>query len=253
MWKLSLAALTLCGCTSGATDVVAPTGTSITPAPIAHAAGSLDVVIQVGNYELGGNVDGFVYGPKLVINGDGSAFADLVDDVSDSAGTRRFISARVPESQLQTILRDAAALPDERIVGEEIPDQLALVLKVNGQIWEINDERLSPYKELLGEIDSTVRAAETGPWVPTEWIDRDLGDQQCVLRKVSLVKDNYRAAVFPHLVGKFPLGPFDCYGADVNSAQSQVCSDKLAAEVSRDQGVARRGRQEDCYGGETRT
>ena len=101
---------------------------SSTTAVIEHATGPSDVVFQFGDYELGAVPDMFVYGPVLVIYGDGHVYAEMDDGIKNGAVRFRLVRGTMDESAIQDLLRQADELPSTTPVGASVTDGLPLLL-----------------------------------------------------------------------------------------------------------------------------
>jgi hypothetical protein len=81
--------------------------------PIRGPRTDQDVLIQIGDYHLGDNPDGFVTGPTVVIYRDGVTFADFID-VADGRATPTMLTADLDEAALSQLLKAGSALPPTR-------------------------------------------------------------------------------------------------------------------------------------------
>ena len=202
-------------CTSNPSGDPATTGSAAeTSAPlqvIAYDNTSSQVLVQIGNYEFGNNLDQFVFGPRLVIYGDGSAFAEVDGDgVRNGATVFRPIESRVSEAEIQSLLLAASQLPDVATAGVAPEDGLPLLLAVNGQSWEILDFDVEPFNGYVDSVTAVVTASEVGMWTPPAWIQRIPPAPDCESVVEPEGAPYYSAPVYPHLVNTYPLGRFEC-------------------------------------------
>ncbi len=183
---------------------------SSTTAVIEHATGSSDVVVQVGSYQLGAVPDMFVYGPELVIYGDGRVYAELDNGIKDRAVHFRLAQGAMGESAIQDLLRQADQLPSTTPIGTAVTDGIPLLLVAGGHRWEINDVSVEPFASYLGHLRTTVEAAADQVWTPSRWIVRPFDAPKCTVTDQPSTEAGYDAPVYPHLVAQYPIGDFAC-------------------------------------------
>lgn len=202
-------------CTSAPSGAPATTGSATeTSAPlplIAYDNTSSQVLVQIGDYEFGNNLDQFVFGPRLVIYGDGSAFAEVDGDgVRNGAPVLRPIESRVSDAEIQSLLLAASKLPDVASAGEAPVDGLPLLLAVNGQAWDILDFEVEPFNSYVDSVTAVVIESEVGSWNPPAWVQRIPPAADCVSVDEPEGAPYYSAPVYPHLANTYPLGRFAC-------------------------------------------
>ena len=167
------------------------------PPKIDHVKGADEVLIQVGDYMLGQNIDGFVWAPQLIVYGDGSVYAETANGL---------MTGSLTESQVQRLLRDGAAVPSDAPVGTVAVDASPLLVISGTHFWEIGDLRVQPLMGYVEEIHSVVSAAATQRWTPTRWILRPYDGPCTVVADEPDSPDYYDAPVYPHLLDEYPLG-----------------------------------------------
>lgn len=178
---------------------------------IDHDTGSLNPVLQVGDYRLGVVPDMFVFGPELVIYDNGVVYAELFDHVQDGEARYRRVTGQVDEDQLQWLLGQGAALPSTSPVGGPLPvDAFPLVVTVDRQTWELNELGVEPFAGFLHDVRSTVDTAATEEWIPTRWVVRPYGAEHCSAVDQPYELSAFDAPVYPHLLDQYPLGEFSC-------------------------------------------
>ena len=159
----------------------------------------------------------FVTGPQIVIYRDGTVFAQIQEDrVADGRVPYHMAMGRLSKSQLSILATDASALPSRTSVSGPV-DALADQLTFGGQTWEVptwetEDPTLEPLLSFVGALRETVHSVAITECVPERWIVRPYGEPSCtVAARPMQPLDYYEAAVYPHLLDRFPIGPFDCY------------------------------------------
>jgi hypothetical protein len=178
---------------------------------IAHPIGASDVLIQIGDYHLGDNPDSYVFGPELVIYGDGRVFAELSEGVNNGAAQFKLVEGLLSEDQLQHLLHAASLLPLSPTQGQLPVDAYPTLFVVIGTSWEVVDSAAEPFELFLDELHKVIRSKATSAWVPTRWIVRTPDTGDCTSTVVPATKDYFDAPVYPHLIDRYPLGTFDCY------------------------------------------
>lgn len=183
---------------------------SSTTAVIEHATGLSDVVVQFGDYQLGAVPDMFVYGPELVIYGDGHVYAEMDDGIKNGAVQFRAARGTMDESAIQDLLHQADELPSTTPVGTAVTDGLPLLLVAGSHRWEINDVSVEPFASYLGRLRAGVDAAADQVWTPSRWIVRPFGASECTVTDQPSAEAGYDAPVYPHLIAQYPIGDFAC-------------------------------------------
>ena len=137
--------------------------------------GADDVFVQIGQYELGNNIDEFVWGPLLVAYRDGSAFAE-VDDSVVGVAERSPIEALLDPAQIDSIRQAADALPDDAEIGldQRPEDGIPRMLIVDDQTWLIHDLSAEPFRSFMESVTEAVEATEVDQWTPQRWVERGL-------------------------------------------------------------------------------
>ncbi len=183
---------------------------TVEPDDLAGAAH--DVFVQIGQYELGNNIDEFVWGPLLVAYRDGSAFAEVDETVVDGVAERRPIEAKLDPVQIDAIRRAADALPDGVEIGldQRPEDGIPRMLIVDDQTWLIHDFSAEPFRSFMESVTEAVEATEVDQWTPQRWVQRDRSTGQCSVTSAPSGPSYDNAPVYPHLIGEYPLGDFDC-------------------------------------------
>ena len=176
------------------------------------AEGADDVFVQIGQYELGNNIDEFVWGPLLVAYRDGSAFAEVDETVIDGVAERRPIEALLDPAQIDSIRQAADALPDDTEIGldQRAEDAIPRMLIVDDQTWLIHDLSAEPFRSFMESVTEAVEATEVDQWTPQRWVERDRSTGQCSVTQAPSGPSYDNAPVYPHLLDQYPLGDFDC-------------------------------------------
>ena len=176
------------------------------------AEGADDVFVQIGQYELGNNIDEFVWGPLLVAYRDGSAFAEVDETVVDGVAERRPIEALLDPAQIDSIRQAADALPDDAEIGldQRAEDAIPRMLIVDDQTWLIHDLSAEPFRSFMESVTEAVEATESTNGLPSVGSNRDRSTGQCSVTQAPSGPSYYNAPVYPHLLDQYPLGDFDC-------------------------------------------
>lgn len=191
-------------------DKVGSTASSTQAVTASHLDGPLDVAVQLGGYQLGDNIDGFVWGPEIVVYGDGSVFAELSAGIRDGVAIHRLVEGQMGQKDLQRLRDQAALLPSASPVGMAAVDASPLVLAVGSQTWQINDLTVEPFAAYVDELRSTVEARATESWQPTRWVQRPAGEAACTAVDRSTTEPFFDAPVYPHVLDQYMLGQFAC-------------------------------------------
>lgn len=165
------------------------------------------VVIQVGDYFFGWNVDRFVLGPSLTIRADGTAHVQR--RVPNDTVTQQ---TRLSLADVDRLIELGSRLPAPGRVGTLPEDGVANVLVVDGRRWEIWLDPPTAFEEYLAEVDAALDRAGLEPWTPAAWVERGFDDTECTVRASPTVEPWYRTAVFPADAARFPLGELACSG-----------------------------------------
>jgi hypothetical protein len=213
-----LAALsTLSACTSGTSTADRSTTQPIRPTTqpielIEHARGPLDVVIQLGDYNLGQNLDQFVWSPTAVIYGDGSFYAQVYDGPTNGTATLRLIRGTMTEAQLQQLLRQASSLPETAPAPDTplAPDSVPTYLKVGGRQWRLDYPVDKQFAEFDDVVVALIEAAPPATWSPTRWVHLQRPEYNCVVEDGPSEDSLGDAPLYPHLADQNRLGKFDC-------------------------------------------
>ncbi len=187
----------------------APTATARN---ITHREGASEVVIQLDDYLFGGVPDEFTVGPELIVYGDGSVYAELPAGVKNQSPTFRLVTGHMDETDVQRFLLRAESLPTASPVGQGVPDAIARPLIIGTHRWEINDESMEPFGTYLRDLRSAVEKVATAEWHPARWIDRPYPSSTCSVVEQSATEPWYNAPVYPHVVDRYPIGQFTCFG-----------------------------------------
>ena len=195
-----------------------PAATAATTAPsitavIPHRNGAADVVLQIGDYNLGAQPDMFVTGPEIVLYGDGSLYAELFDGTQGDQPQWSRMQAQLSESQVQTLLRMGEKLPIDATTQPTGPDSLPTLIVSATHSWEVNDPEAEPFATYLADLRNTVRSMATEEWSPGRWIVRVFPSPTCTVANIPASQSYFDAPVYPGLLSRFPLGVIDCYSA----------------------------------------
>ncbi len=168
--------------------------------------------VQIGQYELGNNIDEFVWGPSLVAYRNGSAFAEVDETIVDGVAERRPIEALLDTAQIDAIRQAAYALPDDTEIGvdQRPSDGIPRMLIVDDQTWLIHDFSAEPFRSFIESVTEAVEATEVDQWTPRRWVNRDRSTGQCSVAQAPSGPSYDNAPVYPHLLDQYPLGDFDC-------------------------------------------
>jgi hypothetical protein len=196
---------------SSPVPTTAPTTTTSTTSEVQFPSGEWDVVIQLGDYDFGHNIDQFVWEPELVVYGSGAMYAAVPDGIVDGAMQWRYVRGELPQSQLRALVSAADRFPSEspvgNVLGEDASPQLLLV---NDRRWDINDLRIEPYRSFIDDLRHLAAEEGTAEWEPTAWIERPPGSDTCEVVPLTTIESYYSAPVYPHVIVSYPLGPLAC-------------------------------------------
>ena len=175
---------------------------------IVNPRGPMEVVLQIGDYHIGGNPDEFVSGPEGVVYGDGTVDAVLFDSVVDGVVKAHLATGHMSEDQIKQLLGAANKLPTTSAVGLEPADQPPLLLVSDTLRWEINDHAAEPFATYLASVRASVRDVAKQEWIPPRWIVRPFEGLHCSVVAQNQVLGLYNAPVYPHVLDRYPIG--DC-------------------------------------------
>ncbi len=168
----------------------------------------MDAVLQIGDYHIGGNPDEFVTGPEVVVYGDGTAYAELLDGVTHGVVTAHLVTGHMSEDQIQQLLGAADKLPSTSPIGVAAVDQDPLLLVSGAHRWEVNDRAVEPFATYVASVRASVRQLAHQEWIPTRWIVRPFEGLHCAVVAQNQTPGLYNAPVYPHMLDHYPVG--DC-------------------------------------------
>jgi len=221
------AALSVAACTGEASSVTTSAGPTpsveevpttlevptTTDAPIAHPSGEHDVVVQIGAYDLGNNIDEFVRAPSVVVYGNGDAYS-----YGFQAATGSWTAARmhVEEDGLQRVLRAGRALPDVPPQVTVAADDTGTFLAVGDRAWTTYPLQYAthdPFRMLLSDLFGVLGVDAVDDWTPSAWIVRPRHGA-CSVQATAPDRPSDGAPVYPHLADRYPLGETSCTTPD---------------------------------------
>ena len=201
------------GTAAPASVAAMPSSTTTSRPTVNHSTGANDVVLQIGEYHLGVSPDEFVFGPEIVLYGDGHIYAELSDGVRDGEPQSSLRQAHLTEEQMQTLLRPGETLPGSPTMNPLPIDAFPTLIVTASHRWEANDPQQEPFGSYLSELRKDVRSMATAPWTPTRWIIRPYPSPTCTVTETPAEHSYYDAPVFPGELARYPLGQVDCDAA----------------------------------------
>lgn len=168
------------------------------------------VIVQLGDYNLGWNLDAFVTGPQATIAADGRAFTELNDFRSGGVTQEPTMTGVVSVTDLAELVALAERLPRIPSVGTEVIDGLPTRLTVLGTTWDVWEEPPAEFTTLLERLDVVLRESASEPWAPGRWVERPFPSAICRVGPRPADEPWYSAPVFPFASERFPAGTFDC-------------------------------------------
>jgi len=221
------AALSVAACTGEASSVTTSAGPTpsveevpttlevptTTDAPIAHPSGEHDVVVQIGAYDLGNNIDEFVRAPSVVVYGNGDAYGYTYDQTRSSWRPMR---RHVPEAELQRVLSAGRSLPSE-VPAAQIPaDDTGTFVAIGERSWltyPLLYADSDPFRQIINDVLAVVDAEGVDTWQPSAWIVRP-NHGPCSVQATAPDRPSDGAPVYPHLADRYPLGETSCTTPD---------------------------------------
>ena len=157
-----------------------------------------DVLVQVGDYELATNIDGFVSGPALVVYFDGQFAATLT--TTSPEWTEELVCGRLTDDDLDDVLAETTALPSGPVDTGTIAVDLDPTLLVAGERrWALNDPTTDPFGGFIQELNELIESRATD-WTPGAWVIVDEAyDERCTISTVPSPLAYLDAPVYPHL------------------------------------------------------
>ena len=198
-----------CGSSTSRSPVtLTSSGTTIAVVP--HSSGVNDVVLQVGNYQLGGDPGRAVTGPEIVLYGDGSLYAELFDGVHDGQATWSRVHGKLSETQVQSLLAPGEGLAADPPMNTLDADGWPTQIVSAAHRWLVNDFGEEPFVGYLTKVRTMVRSYATEEWVPERWVVRVADSPTCTVTNAPSSESSYDAPVYPGVLDYFQLGTVDC-------------------------------------------
>ncbi len=179
------------------------------PSSIEIAAGPDDVVLQLGSYDVGENIDQFVSGPDLVIYGDGAVYRDTIRLAPDAPN--RFQRGVLAERRVLDIVAAARELPDVVDGDDCAVDEFEAELRIEGRTWSacgLLDA--ADFGAFLDAVRLDVHSTDLTPWEPSALVQLDPVTTTCAVVASSTLPASQTAAVYPHATDEYPPGEFPC-------------------------------------------
>ena len=151
-----------------------------------------DIVVQLGAYNLGDNIDGFVFGPLVVVYDDGRFAAQLTTEVGLVEG---YACGRLTPSELDALVDAAPTEPSGPI--DPVEDGTPTLLVVDDRHWGLSDAGREPFAGFIGRVDDLVRAVGR-EWPPSRFVT--VAEVYSVQREPG-ERAGVAAPLFPHLDG----------------------------------------------------
>jgi hypothetical protein len=192
---------------SGATVV------ACSPSPQAEAPsfGPPDrLIVQLDDYDLGWNLDGFVFGPQATITAEGRVFAELNDFAFGGVTQQPTMTGVVDAGDLADLVAMSERLPRTPSVGIEMEDGRPTRLMVLDRSWDIWPDAPAEFWAVLDRLHEIVGSSATTPWTPERWIERVYPSKTCTVGPRTDAPDYVSAPVFPFAADRFPIGTLDC-------------------------------------------
>jgi len=157
-----------------------------------------DVLVQVGDYDLATNIDGFVSGPVLVVYADGRFAA--TSTTTSPEWSEAFVCGRLTDDDLDDVLAETTALPSGPIDTGMIADDLdPTLLAAAERRWALNDPTAEPFGGFIEMLDEMIGARAVN-WTPREWVIVDeADDERCTISTEPSPMAYLDAPVYPHL------------------------------------------------------
>jgi hypothetical protein len=168
------------------------------------------IVVQLDDYDLGWNLDGFVSGPQATITADGRVFAELNDFATGGVTQQPTMTGLVDARDLADLVAMTERLPDVPSAGIGIEDGKPTRLTVLDRSWEIWPDASDEFWAMLDRLHEVVTSSATTPWTPERWIERVPPSSVCTVGPQTAAPDYLSAPVFPFAADRFPAGSFDC-------------------------------------------
>lgn len=198
----ALAATAACSASEGIPVAEDPSSVEIT-------AGPDGVVLVLGSYNIGENIDEFVSGPDLTIYGDGSVYRDTAR--LDGGAPTRFQRGEISERRLTDIVaasRELPAVPEVVGCGD---DEGPTLLVIETRTWSDCGLSDAPdFRTFLKSVHDEMNSLDMTTWVPSAIVEHQPLGGPCAVVESSGLPLYQTAPVYPHAADRFPLGTFEC-------------------------------------------
>lgn len=179
------------------------------PSSVENTAGPDDVVLVLGSYNIGENIDEFVSGPDLTIYGDGSVYRDTAR--LGEGATTRFQRGEISERRLTEIVAASRDLPAVAEAVDCGDDEEPTLLAIENRSWsECGLADAPEFGTFLESVHDEMNALDMATWVPSAIVEHQPLGGSCAVVEVSGLPLYQTAPVYSHAADRFPLGTFEC-------------------------------------------